>query len=151
MYKNILVPVDGSDTSTAGLQEAIKLAREGQATVRALHVVNSAPIAFPYSPAAYGLGDITARLLQEGKALLQQAEQLVRAQGLKVNSVLLETSTDNTGQLIVAQAKDWPADLIVMGTHGRRGLGRVVLGSEAEYVVRHTPVPVLLVRRQSNS
>jgi nucleotide-binding universal stress UspA family protein len=62
--------------------------------------------------------------------------------------VLLETSADNTGQLIVGQAKDWPADIIVMGTHGRRGLGRVVLGSEAEYVVRHTPVPVLLIRKQ---
>jgi nucleotide-binding universal stress UspA family protein len=66
----------------------------------------------------------------------------------KVESVLLETSTDNTGPLIVGQAKDWPADIIVMGTHGRRGIGRVVLGSEAEYVVRHTPVPVLLVRKQ---
>ena len=148
MYKKILVPVDVSDTSRSGLLEAIKLARDSGATVRAVHVVNSAYIAFPYSPAAYSLGEISERLLEEGKSLLTQAEQLVRDQGLKAESVLLETSTDNTGPLIVGQAKDWPADLIVMGTHGRRGLGRIVLGSEAEYVVRHTPVPVLLVRKQ---
>ena len=142
------MPVDGSDTSRAGLLEAIKLARDTGATVRALHVVNNAYIAFPYSPAIYSLGDINERLLEEGKSLLNQAEQLVRQHHLKAESVLLETSTDNTGLLIVGQAKDWPADIIVMGTHGRRGLARVVLGSEAEYVVRHTPVPVLLVRKQ---
>ncbi|MFI4868170.1 MAG: universal stress protein [Steroidobacterales bacterium] len=151
MYKNILVPVDGSDTSTCGLLEAAKLARDGGATVRAMHVVNSAYIAFPYSLAVYSLGDINEKLLEDGKSLLKQAERLAREHGLKVESVLLETSTDNTGELIVAQAKAWPADIIVMGTHGRRGLGRMVLGSEAEYVVRHTPVPVLLVRKQSAS
>jgi nucleotide-binding universal stress UspA family protein len=48
--------------------------------------------------------------------------------------------------LIVEKAKEWPADLIVMGTHGRRGLSRLVLGSDAEWVLRSTPVPVLMVR-----
>ena len=148
MYKNILVPVDGSDTSTSGLLEAIRLGRDSHATVRALHVVNSAYIAFPYTLGIYSLGEVSGRLLEDGKNILQRAEQLVREHSLSGDGVLLETSTDNTGELIVAQAKAWPADIIVMGTHGRRGLGRVVLGSEAEYVVRHTPVPVLLVRKQ---
>jgi nucleotide-binding universal stress UspA family protein len=86
-----------------------------------------------------------------GEAALKEAENIVKQNGLHSESVMLETAIDNTGELIVKQAVDWPADVIVMGTHGRRGLSRLVLGSNAEYVLRHAAVPVLLVRMQSKS
>ena len=66
--------------------------------------------------------------------------------GVKVDSVLLEEMGSQAGACIVEQAQKWPADLIVCGTHGRRGVRRLLLGSDAEYVVRHTRLPVLLLR-----
>jgi nucleotide-binding universal stress UspA family protein len=148
MYRNILVPVDGSDTSTHGLHEAIKLAKASHARLQLVHVVNTAVYALEYAAASAELDNVPQRLRDYGEAALNQAEDFVRQNGLQSESVLLETLHDNTGELIVKQAKDWPAEVIVMGTHGRRGLARLVLGSNAEYVVRHTPVPVLLVRKQ---
>jgi len=66
--------------------------------------------------------------------------------GVKVDSVLLEEMGSQAGACIVEQAQKWPADLIVCGTHGPRGVRRLLLGSDAEYVVRHTRLPVLLLR-----
>ena len=150
MYRNILVPVDGSDSSTGGLLEAIKLAAQADhARLRLVHVVNTAVVAMEYAAAFAAMDEVPQRLREDGEAALKQAEEVVRQNDLHSESVLLGTSTDNTGELIVNQSKEWPADIIVMGTHGRRGLARLVLGSNAEYVLRHTRVPVLLVRNLS--
>jgi nucleotide-binding universal stress UspA family protein len=149
MYRNILVPVDGSDTSASGLLEAIKLAKADGARLRLVHVVNTAVVAMEYAAAFAELDNLPQKLRDNGEATLQQAESVVRQNGLQSESMLVGTTMDNTGELIVNQAKEWPADVIVMGTHGRRGLARLVLGSNAEYVLRHTPVPILLVRKQS--
>jgi nucleotide-binding universal stress UspA family protein len=65
---------------------------------------------------------------------------------VKVDTLLLETLGRRVADVIVREAKKWRADVIVLGTHGRSGLSRVVLGSDAELVVRESPVPVLLVR-----
>jgi nucleotide-binding universal stress UspA family protein len=148
MYRNILVPLDGSETSTRGLQQAIKLAQADHGILRLLHIVNTAVFAMDYA-AAFGVpNDFPARLRDDGQAALKHAEDIVRQSGLRSESLLLGTAIDNTGELIIDQAKEWPADIIVMGTHGRRGLARLVLGSNAEYVLRHAPVPVLMVRQQ---
>jgi nucleotide-binding universal stress UspA family protein len=148
MYRNILVPVDGSDTSTLGLLQAIKLAQAGHGILRLIHVVNTAVIALEYAAAFAVPDDLPARLRDDGENALKQSEDVVRQNGLRSESLLLGTASDNTGERIIDQAKEWPADIIVMGTHGRRGLARLVLGSNAEYVLRHAPVPVLLVRKQ---
>jgi nucleotide-binding universal stress UspA family protein len=81
-----------------------------------------------------------------GKKLLARAEAKVRKRGIEVDTVLLETVGRRVADLIIKQAKKWRADLIVLGAHGRRGLSRVVMGSDAELVLRKTPLPVLLVR-----
>jgi nucleotide-binding universal stress UspA family protein len=78
--------------------------------------------------------------------MLDEGESIARAAGIEVDTVLVEAMGGQAGTDIVKQAMEWPADLIVCGTHGRRGVRRLVLGSDAEYIVRHTPVPVLLVR-----
>jgi nucleotide-binding universal stress UspA family protein len=81
-----------------------------------------------------------------GKKLLTRAEVKVRKHGLEAETVLVQTFGRRVADVIVIQAKKWRADVIVLGTHGRRGLSRMVMGSDAEWVLREAPVPVLLVR-----
>lgn len=145
MYRKILVPVDGSEASTLGLQEAIKLAKAGAATLKAIHVVNDLVLVntsyFPQS-----LYDQTiATLRQGGKKVLDSAQGTARENGAELQVELLDTVGGPADQ-IIEHAKTWGADLIVMGTHGRRGLRRLALGSDAEMVLRASPVPVLFVR-----
>ena len=147
MYERILVPVDGSTTSTKGLHEAIKLARGHQAKLRLVCIANDPNVAL--AEAAYPSAELWQRVREDCEAVLAQAKQPVVAAGLAVEACLLEAPTNVVGELIVEQAEQWPADLIVMGTHGRRGIGRLLLGSAAEFVLRRVSVPVLLVRDAS--
>ncbi len=146
MYRNILVPVDGSPTSNAGLDEAIALAKALGARLRLLHLVDEMPLAF----SADGFGGMTVDMLgmlrEAGQQLLGQSLAHVQAAGIEVDSVLVESLNGRLFEHVNNQARDWPADLIVIGTHGRRGVGRMLLGSDAEQVVRHATVPVLLYR-----
>jgi len=148
MYQKILVPVDGSAPSTRGLLEAIKLARDDHAQLRLVHVVNTIVSAIDYAAGPGSTIDPSTRTNDADVAALKRAESLVTQNGLNSEPVLLSTVTDNVGELIVRQAKEWNADIIVMGTHGRGGLSRLILGSNAEHVLRHTQVPVLFVRGQ---
>jgi len=145
MYQKILVPVDGSGTSQMGLKEAVKLARTLKAKIRLVHVVDELPAV---SPQLYGAiyEGVLEQLRTGGRSILSQAEAAVRAEGVPVEAELIEGLGGIAGEYIVRQAGDWPADLVVCGTHGRRGLRRIVMGSDAEYIVRHSPVPVLLIR-----
>jgi nucleotide-binding universal stress UspA family protein len=147
MYSKILVPVDGSPTSAKGLQEAIKLAKALGSRLRLVHVVDELIIDYSGLGATnYYSGDIIEGLREGGKQILANAESVVRGSGLEPEAILLEAIGGPSARLIVAQAKEWPADLIVMGTHGRRGIRRIALGSDAEQVIRASPAPVLLVR-----
>src|SRR5271167_862653 len=128
-----------------GLNVAIKLAKSQGSELRLFHVVNEFVLDYSYGAGLYGTNLIDS-LREAGKNILQQAETLVRQQGVAVHGVLLESIGGPAADLIVAQAKEWPADLIVMGTHGRRGLRRLAMGSDAEGVIRGAPVPVLLVQ-----
>jgi nucleotide-binding universal stress UspA family protein len=147
MYKRILVPTDGSDTAEAGLREACKLAKEEKgAQLRVIHVVDQL---LTVTPELYGIAydAITDSLRKGGASILTHAESVAREQGVTVETELLEAMGAPAGEHIIKAAKAWAADLIVCGTHGRRGLRRIVMGSDAEYVVRHTPVPILLIRK----
>jgi nucleotide-binding universal stress UspA family protein len=150
MYKKILVPVDGSETSTRGLNEAIKLAKEQGACIRLVHVVNEFILDPAYSPQAYA-PNVIESIREGGRKLLEQASLLVRQQGVACETALLESVGGPASDFVVAQARDWPADLIVMGTHGRRGLRRLAMGSDAEGVMRVTPVPLMLVRSPAHA
>ncbi len=78
-------------------------------------------------------------------------EESVKASrhGSQVETALIESAEAQIGECIVKKAIEYQSELIVCGTHGRRGMSRLLLGSDAEYVVRHSPVPVLLVRKPS--
>ena len=145
-YKRILVPVDGSKTSNLGLREAIRLARGQHAKLQLVHVVDPHYALMGAAEAGAQIGSIIQALKQGGRRILRNAEALVKRQRLACSGVLLETMTGPAADLIVRQAKKGRADLIVLGTHGRRGVSRLVMGSDAEQVVRTSPVPVMLVR-----
>jgi nucleotide-binding universal stress UspA family protein len=150
MFRRILVPIDGSPTSNRGLEEAIALAKNQSARLCLLHVVDELATtrgfdATMYVPADY-IDEFMKALREDGKKLLAKAETKVRQRRIKVDTVLLETLGYRVADLIIKQAKKWRADVIVLGTHGRRGLSRLLMGSDAELVVREARVPVLLVR-----
>ena len=145
-YKRILVPVDGSKPSNLGLREAIRLARGQRAKLQLVHIVDQHYALMSAPEAGAQIGAVIQALKQGGRRILRKAEARVKAQHLSCSSVLLETMSGPAADLIVRQAKKWKANLIVLGTHGRSGVSRLVMGSDAEQVVRTSPVPVMLVR-----
>ena len=144
-YRKILVAVDGSVASNKGLREAIRLAKDERAQLVLVHVVNEF-YAFAtldgYAPGA----DLLPALKETGRRILAKAQAAAKTAGVKATSVLRERIGGPAADVIVPEARRQRADLIVLGTHGRRGVRRLVLGSDAELVVRNSPVPVLLVR-----
>ncbi len=145
-YKRILVPVDGSATSKAGLREAIELAKGQGARLQLVHVADQHYIAMMGLESSAAIGDMMESTKSAGRSILRSAQATVAKAGLKVDAVLLETITGPAADPIIRQAKKWDADLIVLGTHGRRGVRRLLMGSDAEQIVRNSPVPVMLVR-----
>ena len=146
MYKKILVPVDGSPTSNAGLAEALRLAKEAGAALRIFHLVDELVAMSSVDGAGVYAGDLIEMLKQDGRRIVEKAAAMARRKGVQAESVMQEGLGGSAADAIVKQARKWHADLIVLGTHGRRGVKRLVMGSDAEQVIRMTPVPVLLVR-----
>jgi nucleotide-binding universal stress UspA family protein len=145
MYERILVPVDGSEPSDRGLQEAIRLAKALGSEIRLVHIVDETPLAMN-PETGMATAPLVADFAEGGKAILEEARQLAQAEGIEPGVVLHENFAGRVADLIVEEAKKWRAEIIVMGTHGRRGISHAVLGSDAEAVVQRAEVPVLLVR-----
>ncbi len=142
MYKRILIPTDGSGPSEAAVKVGLELAHSLQAEVTLLYVVEPVvariligPETVPYYP------ELTRDLEVTGKQALERAEGF--AQYLEV-SVKTELQLGSAAQVIVEAAHQH--DLIVMGTHGRSGLDRLLLGSVTQKVLQRSPKPVLVVR-----
>lgn len=145
MYANILVPVDGSDTARRALGEAVKLAKMAQGRITLLHVVDAMPHIYG-TDAAVIQAQVRPAMLKAGEQLLEQAKEDLGDVGLDVLSRIVETGSGRVADAIVEFARNEKCDLIVLGTHGRRGMERVMMGSDAEQVARIAPVPVMLVR-----
>ncbi|HUJ86388.1 MAG TPA: universal stress protein [Burkholderiales bacterium] len=145
-YKRILVPVDGSRAASRGLREAIRLAKGQKASLQLVHVVDEHTVLVSGAEIGPYMVNLMLELRKRGSRVLRKAEALVRRNGLKCTAVLLEAQAAPAADLIVRQARKSRADLIVIGTHGRRGLRRLIMGSDAEQIVRTAPVPVMLVR-----
>jgi len=144
MYQRILVPIDGSPTSEKALKEAVKIA-DGNSKLRLIYAVEQT---YPLDAEGFAFIDYAAlkeAVRSTGERALAQAEKLVKSSEMNVETALLENS-GNAATLIDDEAMNWKADLIVIGTHGRTGLSRLLLGSVAEQVVRGASIPVLLVR-----
>jgi len=145
-YHQILVPVDGSPTSAKALDEAIRLAQLTGARLRLVHVVDELSYVNGFEPAMNYLNEIIPLMREAGEKLLAHERQKALDKGVDADSVLIVEGPGRICDHVTEQARRIKADLIVVGSHGRRGIGRVLLGSDAEQIVRHAPVPVLVVR-----
>ncbi|WP_036303562.1 universal stress protein [Methylotenera sp. L2L1] len=148
MYKQILCPIDGSSTSNCGMVEAINLAKTLDAKLRFLHVVDT------YFPILDANGELNVLYLadiqrNQGQKILEAAEEKARQSGVLAECTIVESIGERVSKLIIKQVEEWPADLVVMGTHGLRGFARFMMGSDADMVVKQSHVPVLLVKALS--
>lgn len=150
MYQKILVPIDGSPTAARGLAEAIKLGKLTGAHLRLIHVVDELSFALSVGDGYANAGEILNGLRDSGAEILSEAQTRVRASGLEVDTVLSDSLAGRVCDLVIAQAAEWGAELIVLGTHGRRGVGRMFMGSDAENIVRSATIPVLLLRTKAS-
>ncbi len=146
MYQRILVPMDGSATSDCGVREAIALGRGQKVTLFFLHVVDDFSMLVEMT-SVRSYDEMLKGLRQYGLELLAKARRAAEEAGVHGESLLREVTNERVADVIVEQAKQHACDVIVMGTHGRRGFSRIAMGSEAEQVARTSPVPVLLVRQ----
>jgi nucleotide-binding universal stress UspA family protein len=149
MFKRILIPVDGSDTSNKALVAGLSMARETSASVRLLHALNEMAYLGGMAPDGTWSGDLVGMARESGAKILADATAIAQSAGVELSptsQVLLEDPGKRLGEAVAEAAKLWGADLVVVGSHGRRGLGRVLLGSGAEQILRLAPVPVLVVR-----
>jgi nucleotide-binding universal stress UspA family protein len=150
MYKRIVVAIDGSKTSDTALGEAIKLAGDSSATLLLLHVCEEMPVMWqPDAMNVVPIQDILKSISDAGAALLEKHKSQVASQGILVETKLVETVGGRTGSIISEEAQKWAADLLVVGTHGRKGFEHFLMGSVAEGVIRTASMPVLLVRAKS--
>lgn len=151
MFKRILVPVDGSATSNQGLQQAIQLAKDQKATLLLLHVVDESPLIHSAMASGAIFTDLMKSLTENGKKILLKAETLARQKRVRTQTTLVQNWLGPVADAILKNTKKLRADLIVIGTHGRRGGARLIMGSDAENVVRQSPVPVLLIRSKTRA
>jgi nucleotide-binding universal stress UspA family protein len=150
MYKKILTAVDGSAASLRGLNEAISVAKATGGRIMLVHVVDELVVSGDYAPASYYEAVIKS-IREAGAKILEEAAAILSKAGVPYEQKLLERIGGRAADIIVSQAREWPAELIVLGTHGRRGLKRLVMGSDAELILRLSPVPVLMVRDKPES
>jgi nucleotide-binding universal stress UspA family protein len=147
MYKRILVPVDGSETSTRAVAAALQMARENGGRIRLVHALDELAYLSGYEYSA----DLLKAARDQGSRVLEDAQVMAKAADVPADGKLVETAGRRLGELVAEEARNWEADLVVVGTHGRRGMSRILLGSGAEQVLRLAPVPVLAVRTPQES
>ncbi|WP_028225468.1 universal stress protein [Paraburkholderia ferrariae] len=145
MFSRILVALDGSKTASLALDAAIRLALDNNAELQPLYVIDVPVMA--YDVPGFDPSIVRDAYVDESRIICADAEARMKREGVKgaPRSVEVELGTNDVAQCIEQAAAAWHADLIVMGTHGRRGVRRMVLGSVAEHVLRSACRPVLLV------
>ncbi|WP_354683502.1 universal stress protein [Cupriavidus necator] len=149
MYQRILLAVDGSRSSDLALSQAVIIARATGAEVKVLYVVDDSDVYFEAS--YFDPRELVENLTTHGRKALDAATARLGEAGIR-NTTKLDEKPVAPGRIsstIVAEADAWNADLIVMGTHGRRGVRRLLMGSVSEGVLHKTIKPVLLVRSET--
>jgi len=149
MYNTILVPIDGSVTAESAVREACALAVLSKARVRLLHVLDMATLSNGFEDPTVYVTTTRPLALKEAEDMLRRTSATLEQAGLAVDVEIRESMGARVADVIIERAVTNKADLIVMGTHGRRGVHRFLMGSDAEQVARLSPMPVLLVKKST--
>jgi nucleotide-binding universal stress UspA family protein len=147
MYKRILVATDGSALSKKAVVDAIGLAATCGAELVALKVVPRYPMAYFEGSIPMNAKDVArieAQWANDAQAAVDLVKKMAEAKGVKAKAVV--SRSDVVSDAIIAAAKKQKADLVVMASHGRKGIKRLLLGSETQQVLTHCHVPVLVLR-----
>jgi nucleotide-binding universal stress UspA family protein len=147
MYDKILVATDGSNLSKKAVTSAISLAALTGASLVALKVVPRYPQSYfegGLALQAFEIERIEKQWADEGQAVVDEVKRLAELQGVKTRPVTIKS--DIVSDAVIATAKKNKCDLIVMASHGRRGVKRLLLGSETNQVLTHSHIPVLVLR-----
>ena len=144
MFKHILIPVDGSPTAQKAVETAAGLAKAFGSSVTAIYVIDPYPFTGLGSDFAYGQAEYLSAAAIEAKEATQAAHKVLQTAGISVSISVVEAHAAWRG--ILETAAKVGADLIVMGSHGRHGLEKMVLGSVAQRVLSHSTLPVFVVR-----
>lgn len=142
-----MLALDGSKLSDSAVEEVIKITKDQNSNVRIIHVLDESFV--HYGGPSFDYLSIIAACREDAEQLLNSAAEKIAAHSAtKPSTSILELKPfqGRIAEVIIEAAKEWPADLLVIGTHGRRGFSRFFLGSVAENVVRIATTPVLLVR-----
>ena len=147
MYQRILVATDGSDLSSTAVSSAIELAAAIGAELVALYVVPRYPVSYFEGGITISVEDIARTEKQwsdKGQAVVDAVQEQARAKGVTTKAVVAQS--DLVAESIMSAATKHECDLVVMASHGRKGIKRVLLGSETQHVLTHSTVPVLVLR-----
>lgn len=147
MYRKILVATDGSTLSKKAVRSAISLAGALSAELVALYVVPRYPVSYfegGVSVSSQEVARIERQWAEKGQAVVDAVRQAAEAQGVSARAIV--SRSDLVAESILATAKKFKCDLVVMASHGRKGLKRILLGSETQHVLTGSSVPVLVLR-----
>ena len=147
MYQRILIPTDGSKLSAKAVQAAGQLAELTGAQLLFLNVVPRYPVSYfegGISVSASEVGQIEKQWADKAQILVDQLKTKAESRGLKAKGLVLRS--DLVAETVITCAKKNKCDLIVMASHGRKGIKRLLLGSETTHVLTHSPLPVLVLR-----
>ena len=147
MYQRILVPTDGSTLSKKAVKSAIEQAATCGAELVALYVVPRYPVSYFEGSISVSSSEVARTEKQwadKGQAVVDEVQKAAKAGGVKAKGVLARS--DLVAESVIAAAKKHKCDLIVMASHGRKGISRVLLGSETQHVLTHSKLPVLVLR-----
>ncbi|MEO5607559.1 MAG: universal stress protein [Polaromonas sp.] len=147
MYQRILVATDGSDLSKTAVHSAIALAAALDAELVALYVVPRYPVSYFEGGITISVEDMARTEKQwsdKGQAVVDAVQQEGATRGVRVKPVVVQS--DLVAESIMSAVQKHACDLVVMASHGRKGIQRVLLGSETQHVLTHSTVPVLVLR-----
>ena len=148
MYRRILVAIDGSSSSNKAISAALEMASYsgGKSVIALIHVLDEMAYLTGLDPYAGQSYSVTSLMREAGGKILADGLKIVQAAGVLGETVLVDRLGERLAESVAAKAVAWDASLVVVGTHGRRGVGRMLMGSGAEQIIRLAPCPVLVVR-----
>jgi nucleotide-binding universal stress UspA family protein len=153
MYRRILVAVDGSATSNKAITAALEMASYsgGRSVIRLIHVIDEMAYFTGLDPYAGQTYSVISVMRDAGEKVLAEALAVVQSANVQADTVLVDRLGAHLAETVAEKSKEWDASLIVVGTHGRKGIGRMLMGSGAEQIIRLSNCPVLVIRSEKDT